>query len=130
MTGQDSLFGPRPGGAGAEHPLTTHKAALDKGSQVRWGTQRHTLLTAYDAAAREGLTGLTDEQAGERTKLLHRRAAYWMRCSELRKMGLIKDTGKTWGSSLGAEVMVCKITDKGRRALMRAFAERAENGDS
>lgn len=93
-------------------PHTSHEAGGKV--QVRAGSHRAMVLNEYWKAPE----GLIDEQAGERSGLLALRSCYWKRCSELRTMGLIVDTGETRASSLGNEQMVCKITLEGIRVMV------------
>lgn len=81
---------------------------------MRAGSQRHTILKAYQNA----LDGLTDEQAGIQSGLAAKpKCCYWKRCSELRQAGYITVTGLTRASSVGEQQQVCVITQKGRDAL-------------
>ena len=83
--------------------------------QPRKGSQMHLLLNAY---AQHSEVGLTDEDAGNVTYLSSNpRCGYWKRCSDLRNLGLITDTGKRRDSSNGCQMMVCVITDLGWQAL-------------
>jgi hypothetical protein len=62
--------------------------------------------------------GATDDEVGVMSGLAEKGAGYWKRCSELRRMGFIVDTGLTrTNPASGAKQMVCRITDKGREAL-------------
>jgi hypothetical protein len=56
---------------------------------------------------------LTDEQAVELTGLF----GGWKRCSDLRRLGFIKDTGDRRTTQAGAKAMVCAITPAGIEAL-------------
>jgi hypothetical protein len=67
-----------------------------------------TLLALYD-----NLGGLTDEQAVEISGL----TGGWKRCSDLRRLGLITDTGDRRPTIGGAKAMVCAITPAGIEAL-------------
>jgi hypothetical protein len=90
----------------------------------RAGTQKHKLLKAYDELP-DG-RALTDDKAAQRAGLLY--ATYWMRCSELREGGFIKqvviDGVPQEGMGLhGSPRMLCHITAYGR-----AFLEELEEG--
>ena len=52
---------------------------------------------------------LTDEEASEAAGIIQG----WKRCSDLRRLGLIKDTGLRLVAGSGKPQMVCKITDAG-----------------
>ncbi len=89
-------------------PATSKAAA--KAMTVGVGTLRHKALLAYAGAPH------TDEEVGE--AIGHPRI--WPRCSELRAMGLIQETGDVrLCRRTGLEVAVCAITDAGR-AILRA----------
>lgn len=103
---------PAHGGARKADPPTSVAAAKDPTSMVRWGSQRHKLLCTF---AVKGDAGLTDEEAGIRCGIA--RVADTRRCSELRKAGLIVNTGQTRTTQTGAPAMVCRITDLGRKVL-------------
>ena len=64
-----------------------------------------------------------DEQAAMLAGLFRNHSAYWVRCSELRRMGFIAPTGELAKSHAGQMVMLCQITDKGLEALARSRAE-------
>ena len=90
-------------------PITSKAVGESPKVQVRWGSQRAIILKQY--AIHEELT---DEEAGEYSGLRDNRSCcYWKRCSELRQMGLIKDTEKTKISEAGQRVQVCRITQEG-----------------
>jgi hypothetical protein len=94
--------------ARSSDPITSHKSANNISRSIRAGSQRHQILNAYF------LGDFTDEQVGEITGLIKNRSCcYWKRCSELRQMGYIKDTGRTTLSSANMEVMICEITELG-----------------
>jgi hypothetical protein len=98
--------------ARSDDPITSHKSANDISRAFRSGSQRHQILNAYV------LGDFTDEQIGEITGLIKNRSCcYWKRCSELRQMGYIKDTGRTTLSSANMEVMICEITESGHNKL-------------
>ena len=98
-------------------PETSHKAAA---MPFRRDSQRHRLLAEY-ASAQDFDDGLTDEEAAEAAGVF--RGCPWKRCSELREMGMIAPLRLPDGSvgtrvsTMGAEQRVCKITEKGRKAL-------------
>ena len=94
-----------------------HPTSVAGGKQVklRRNSQQHQLLIQYFADP----NGLTDEEAAVRADLFGGLSCWWKRCSELRAMGWISDTGDTRLSSADAERMVCVITDAGRQALAR-----------
>ena len=81
-------------------------------NKLRWGTQRHLLLSVYNSGS-----GMTDEEVGKASGLYAKRACYHKRCSELRDLGVICDTGETRTSEHGNKVMVCVITPAGISAL-------------
>ena len=94
-------------------PGTSAKGAKDV--KPRRGSQTSLLLNMY---ASYKITGLTDEEAGIWTGLADMpKCCYWKRCSELRALGLIADTGNTRLSSAGSAMMVCRITVAGLDAL-------------
>lgn len=79
---------------------------------AKGGTHRVLLLEVF---GRPGVA-MTDEEAAERCGLTH--AEYATRCSELRRMGLIEDTGSTRESSTGQARMLSIITQAGRDVLL------------
>lgn len=92
-------------------PATSVQGAADV--KPRRSSQAMLLLAEY--AHRDGLT---DEEAGLFSGLLHRpKCCYWKRCSELRAKGFIVPTGETRISSAGSAMQVCAITPEGRKAL-------------
>lgn len=92
-------------------PVTSVQGAADV--KPRRMTQAMQLLNEY--AHRDGLT---DEEAGLFSGLLHRpKCCYWKRCSELRAAGFIIPTGETRISSAGSRMQVCAITEAGREEL-------------
>ena len=92
-------------------PATSVQGAADV--KPRRGSQGMLLLAEY--AHRDGLT---DEEAGLFSGLLHRpKCCYWKRCSELRAKGWIAPTGETRISSAGSSMQVCAITAEGQKAL-------------
>ena len=97
------------GGARRSDPATSHKAASCPGSIMKWASNKHLLLLAFAKRS------MTDEQAEVRSGV--RIAGYWKRCSELRSLGLIEPTGKTEAARTGKEVMVSRITPRGREVL-------------
>lgn len=98
---------------------TGDQAVASNRNQLRWGSHRHTLLQAYLEFGE-----MTDEDAGIVTGLYDLRSAYWMRCSQLRKAGYIKDTGKTKIGLGGTPVMICRITTDGRKHLAKMNKDR------
>jgi hypothetical protein len=99
-------------GSRTQDPNTSKTGALSM--VVRAGSQRHTLLQAYNAST----GGLTDEEAGNITGLSDSpRCCYWKRCSELRQAGYITPTGATRASTAGEAQQVCRITEAGLDAL-------------
>ena len=92
-------------------PQTSHAAA--EKINVRAGTHRALLLAEYWKEP----GGLTDEEAGERSGLKARGVGYWKRCSDLRNLELVANTGETRKGSQGTEQMVCKITLEGLKAM-------------
>ena len=56
---------------------------------------------------------LTDEQAVEVSGFV----GGWKRCSDLRRLGYIKDTGDRRTTQGGCKAMVCAITPAGIEAL-------------
>jgi hypothetical protein len=73
----------------------------------RRGSQAMTILRLFEYA------DLTDEQAVELTGLV----GGWKRCSDLRRLGFIKDTGDRRTTQGGCKAMVCAITPAGIEAL-------------
>ena len=79
-------------------------------SPIRVGTHRAILLEQYFYAT----LGLTDEEAGMRAALDgHEIKGYWKRCSDLRTLGLIHDTGIRRALTSGSQGIVCSITQSG-----------------
>ena len=77
---------------------------------VRVGTHRAVLLEQYFYAT----LGLTDEEAGARAVLDgHDIKGYWKRCSDLRTLGLIQDTGARRALLSGSQGIVCAVTQSG-----------------
>ena len=93
----------------------TSKRAAEK-AVIKSGSQRFRLLVWYNERA----MGLTAEEAGELSGLAQKNACYWKRCSELRRMGFIEDTGQTRMAKTGNQQIVCQITEAGRLALKGA----------
>jgi len=100
---------------------TSDQAMASTRNQLRWGSHRHTLLQAYLEYGE-----MSDADAGLVTGLYDDRSAYWMRCSQLRKAGYIKDTGRTKVGLGGTPVIICKITTAGRKHLAKMNKARAE----
>ena len=87
-------------------------AAGSRAVKYRRGSQAMKLLTAYEYA------DLTDEQAGILSGLASdARCGFWKRCSDLRRLGLISDSGDRRTTLSGTPAMVCFITPAGREAL-------------
>jgi hypothetical protein len=92
-------------------PQTSKNVSKKLDAKLRWGSQRHLVLKTYA----ENPLGLIDEEAGEISGLRSNRSCcYWKRCSELRQMGLIEDTGETRKSESGNDQIVSKITFQGK----------------
>lgn len=107
-----SLFDqPSPGGFHTADPATSRSAATDPTNMVRWGTQRHKLLSAYVAAP----DGLLPDRAGERAGV----GGYSprRRSSELEAAGLIEPSGEVID---GKRVM--RATEAGVAALRSVAA--------
>jgi hypothetical protein len=93
-------------------PETSKMVGKDKKVQLRWGSQRASLLIQYID------NDLSDEEAGDASGLRSNRSCcYWKRCSELRQMGLIEDTGEVKVSEAGQKVQVCRITELGKQKI-------------
>jgi hypothetical protein len=88
-------------------PDTSEAAAKDV--KLRRGSQCAVLLEEYFT----NRLGLTDEEAGVKSGLASKRSCYWKRCSDLRRMGYIVDTGIRRQQSTGSKGMVCVLTQKG-----------------
>ena len=86
----------------ATDPDTSRNAVPRRGSQAM------TILALYD-----NIGGLTDEQAVEISGLV----GGWKRCSDLRRLGFITDTGDRRKTLGGCQAMVCRITPAGIEAL-------------
>ncbi len=97
------------GGARRSDPATSHNAASCPKSVMNWASNKHLLLLAFAKRS------LTDEDAEVQSGV--RIAGYWKRCSELRAHGLIEPSGKTEIAKTGKEVMVSRITPRGRNLL-------------
>ena len=87
-------------------PETSREAANKV--QPRRGSQAMQILALYD-----NIGGLTDEQAVEISGLV----GGWKRCSDLRRLGFITDTGDRRKTLGGCQAMVCRITPAGIEAL-------------
>jgi hypothetical protein len=95
-------------------PQTSKDAGNSEEIKIRWGSQRHLILSVYN----ENPDGLIDEQVGEISGLIENRSCcYWKRCSELRQAGYIELTGEKSKSNCGYDQRVCKITQKGINKL-------------
>ena len=86
----------------ATDPDTSRNAVPRRGSQAM------TILALYG-----NIGGLTDEQAVEISGLV----GGWKRCSDLRRLGFITDTGERRKTLGGCQAMVCRITPAGIEAL-------------
>lgn len=95
-------------------PDTSAAAAQDV--RLRQGTQAYKLLEQYVLHRQ----GLTDEEAGVFSGLASRGAGYWKRCSDLRRMGFIEDTGVRREGVSGSSMMVCVFTPAGFEAWQDA----------
>ena len=85
----------------ATDPDTSRNAVPRRGSQAM------TILALFE------YSDLTDEQAVEITGLV----GGWKRCSDLRRLGYITDTGERRKTLGGCQAMVCRITPAGIEAL-------------
>lgn len=94
----------------------------NKDAFVKKVSQRDALLiTYYNSCMFDTYVsywGLTDEEAGRYTTwkdstMYDLRICYWKRCSELRKLGYIKDTGHKRESLAFQLQQVCCITEEG-----------------
>ena len=84
-------------------PATSKDAA--KSMTIKAGSLRHRALIEYAKGP------LTDEEVGDR--MGHPRI--WPRCSELRSLGLIQDTGEVRAvPRTKRECSICEITSSGR----------------
>lgn len=80
------------------------------------GSHRAILLSQYFYAT----LGLTDEEAGARAVLDgHDIKGYWKRCSDLRTLGLIVDTGTRRTLLSGSQGIVCVITPLGYNTVRK-----------
>lgn len=97
-------------------------ATSKDGSQavkIRKDSQQYVLLQTYANPA-HWTHGLTDEEAGERSGLAAKpRCCYWKRCSELRELGLLEDTGIVRPSSAGCDQRAFRITMLGMSVAAR-----------
>lgn len=78
--------------------------------KIRSGSQMAKLLGAFYWADK------TDEEAATRVGI-SLRSDYATRCSELRRAGLIEDTGRTIDGEWGTRRMTSRITDLGLEVL-------------
>ena len=77
---------------------------------MRLGSHRAILIAIYA----DSTLGLTDEEAASRALANgHEIKGYWKRCSDLRTMGLIQDTGTRRALTSGSQGIVCLITQLG-----------------
>jgi hypothetical protein len=80
---------------------------------MRVGSHRAILIAIYA----DSTLGLTDEEAAARALANgHEIKGYWKRCSDLRTLGLIQDTGTRRTVSSGSQAIVCSITQEGLNA--------------
>lgn len=97
--------------AGRNHPATSHKAA--KQAKPRANSQRIKILSLYRSHV-----DLTSEEVGHISGLIKKPGAcYWVRVSELNKLGLIEATGHERAGESGANQTVYRITNAGRDLL-------------
>ena len=97
--------------AGRKHPVTSHKAA--KQAKPRANSQRIKILSLYRSHV-----DLTSEEVGHISGLIRKPGAcYWVRVSELNKLGLIEATGHERAGESGANQTVYRITSAGRELL-------------
>ena len=85
----------------ATDPDTSRQAVPRRGSQAL------RILALYEYA------DLTDEQAVQISGLV----GGWKRCSDLRNLGFISDTGERRTLASGKQGMICAITPAGKEAL-------------
>lgn len=90
----------------------TSKAAAQSVQKALKG-RLYTLLCVY---SRNYPEGLTDEQACAQADMF---VGGWKRCSDLRRLGYIKDTGERRLTSSGRMGIVCQITGDGIKELRR-----------
>ena len=81
-------------------PWTSHEAG--RASRQTAQTQRETLLRVYELHP----DGLTDEEAAALAGVTN---GGWKRCSELRSLNLIQDTGRARVGSSGRACIVCAV---------------------
>lgn len=81
-------------------PWTSHAAAT--ASRPTAQTHRDALMRVYESHP----DGLTDEEAAQKAGIT---AGGWKRCSELRALGLIRDTGQVRPGSSGRACIVCAV---------------------
>jgi hypothetical protein len=98
-------------------PLPTVDEPGGRAIGVRAPNQKLQLLLVWQAAEREGLDGLTDEEAAIRAGLLGN--LFWKRCGELRDDDLIAWNGKLRKGRARVNRRVSVITDKGKAYLAR-----------
>lgn len=97
--------------AGHLHPATSHKAA--KKAKPRANSQRIKILSLYRSHI-----DLTSEEVGHISGLIRKPGAcYWVRVSELNKLGLIEATGHERAGESGSNQTVYRITNSGRQLL-------------
>lgn len=99
--------------AAHRHPDHVSSVAGAHDVATRASSQRMLLLAAYAAI---GDLGLTDEDAALIAEVpVH--SCWWKRCGELRRDGLIAETGRHRDGRAGVPRVVCVITPAGREAL-------------
>lgn len=93
--------------ASRNHPATAHKAA--KNAKPRANSQRIKILSLFRSHV-----DMTSEEVGRISGLMFKPGAcYWVRVSELNKLGLIESTGAVRAGESGAEQTVYRITSAG-----------------
>jgi hypothetical protein len=98
-----------------KNPVTSRQG--DKDNRLRRSSQQFRCLQIY---GRYPNIGCTNEEVGFLSGLDESNACYWKRCSELRALGFIEDTGKYELARSGSRQMVCRITELGISALNEA----------
>jgi hypothetical protein len=115
------LFGAIPGATHGGDPVTSHEAAVNAASMVRWDTERRRILSAFDNA----VAPLTADEAGRRSDIVDPYSGR-RRCSELKDGRLIEVTCTV--EQNGRKVSAYRITDLGRSALTRAHSDSMQSG--
>jgi len=101
------------GGFARRDDPDTSKKAASKNNRLRWNSQKRLLLSAFSECE-----DMTADEAGRATGLIGTRANYWKRCSELRELGYIRDTGETRLSECNEPQIVSRVTLLGLAALV------------